>query len=221
MRLLYLLAFLVMTYGISYGATVTVYVYNTEFSINPQGGPVVPAVITQGDSIRWVWLQGGHTTTSVAGSPEQWNQPINSSSPEYIRQFNTVGVFWYYCGPHGADAGNGTATGMSSTITVLAAGSGACCMPDGSCVSSTEGACIAANGSFSGPGTLCDTTTCEVSVTLIAAQDNILYESATGNLSNALGTHLYVGNNNTGRRRAVVAFDLSAIPEQADIQSAE
>src|SRR5688500_18812404 len=139
MRFLYILIILGIVYGYSHGATITVYVYNTEFSINTQGGPVAPAVITQGDSIRWIWLQGGHTTTSVAGSPEQWNQPINSSSPTYTRQFNTVGVFWYYCGPHGSDNGDGTASGMASTITVLPAGAGACCLPDGLCITTSEG----------------------------------------------------------------------------------
>src|SRR4030095_1427559 len=129
-RLAFILIVLVIP-RISNAAIVNVYVYNTEFSINPQGGPVIAATITQGDSIRWVWLQGGHTTTAVAGSTEQWNQPLNSSNTEYTRQFNNVGVFWYYCIPHGTDNGDGTASGMSSTITVLAAGSGACCLPDG------------------------------------------------------------------------------------------
>ena len=138
MRILWILLIAGFVNSHSQGATITVYVYNTEFSINPQGGPIAPAVITQGDSIRWVWLQGGHTTTSVAGSPEQWDQVINSTSTEFTRQFNTVGVFWYYCIPHGSDNGDGTANGMASTITVLAAGSGACCLPDGSCITTTE-----------------------------------------------------------------------------------
>jgi spore coat protein A len=202
-------------------ATVDVYVYNTEFSINPPGGPVVSATITQGDSIRWIHVQGGHTTTAVMGSSEQWNQPINSTDTEFIRQFNNVGVFTYYCIPHGTDNGDGTASGMASTITVLPAGSGACCLPDGMCITTTEGVCIAQNGNFSGVGSSCDTTYCEVTVELIAIKDNILYESATGALSNALGTHLYTGNNAAGKRRTVLAFDLSTIPEGAEIENAE
>src|SRR5678815_2658408 len=178
---------LICCFGVYGGATVVnVYVYNTEFSINPQGGNIVPAVITQGDSIRWTWLQGGHTTTAVAGSPEQWNQPINSTNTTFTRQFNNVGVFWYYCIPHGSDNGDGTASGMSSTITVLAAGSGACCLPTGICITTTEGGCLDQNGFFSGPGTSCDTTTCSVSAEFVAIKDNILYESATGNLSLSL-----------------------------------
>ncbi|MEP6793367.1 MAG: DNRLRE domain-containing protein, partial [Saprospiraceae bacterium] len=200
---------------------INIYVYNTEFSINMPGGQVVQAVITQGDSIRWLWVQGGHTTTAVVGSPEQWNQPINSNNTTYTRQFNNVGVFWYYCIPHGSDNGDGTASGMSGTITVLAVGSGACCLPNGVCMTTTEGGCNTENGFFHGPGTLCDTTSCEVSMELIAIKDNILYESATGSLSNALGVHLYTGNNNSGKRRAVVAFSLPSIPNSAEIQNVQ
>ncbi|HEY3386606.1 MAG TPA: DNRLRE domain-containing protein, partial [Saprospiraceae bacterium] len=202
-------------------ATINVYVYNTEFSINPPGEPVVSATITQGDFIKWIWLQGGHTTTSVVGSPEQWNQPINSTNTEYIHQFNTIGVFVYYCIPHGSDNGDGTASGMFNTITVLPAGSGACCLPDGICITTTEGGCLTQEGFFSGTGTLCDTTYCEVTSIFTAIKDNILYESANGGLSNGQGIHLYTGNNNVGRRRSVVAFDLSAVPDGAELQDAQ
>ena len=197
-----------------------VYAYNTEFSINLPGQAIVPAVITQGDSILWQWVQGGHTTTAVVGSPEQWDQPINSSNQQFYRQFNTPGVFWYYCIPHGNDNGDGTASGMASTITVLPAGSGACCLSDGSCITTSEGDCLTMNGYFTGVGTLCDTISCLVSVSVDAALDNILYESTTGALSNALGQHLYAGNNNSGKRRTVISFDLSEVPANAEVQQA-
>jgi spore coat protein A len=218
---LILLTFSMTAAVVSKAAVINVYVYNTEFSINQPGGPVVSAVITQGDSIRWIWVQGGHTTTSVAGSTEQWNQPINSSTPQFTRQFNSTGVFWYYCIPHGSDNGDGTASGMSSTITVLPAGSGACCLPDGICITSTEGTCIAQNGSFSGVGTSCASISCDVTLELTAVKDNILYESSTGSLSNALGNHLYTGNNSNGKRRTVLAFDLANIPVSAEVQDVQ
>ncbi|HLF64320.1 MAG TPA: multicopper oxidase domain-containing protein [Saprospiraceae bacterium] len=216
-----LLVFFAFTESRVKAATIDVYVYNTEFSIYPQGEPVTAAIITQGDSIRWLWVQGGHTTTSVSGSSEQWDQPINSSNTSYIRQFNAVGVFWYYCIPHGTDNGDGTASGMASTITVLPAGSGACCLPDGMCTTATEGECLTQDGAFSGVGSLCDTTYCAVAVELIAAEDNILYEDAEGDVSNGLGVQLYTGNNANGRRRTVVAFDLSGIPDGAEVEDAQ
>src|SRR5690606_32760437 len=122
---------------------------------------------------------------------------------------------------HGNDNGDGTASGMSGTITVLAAGSGACCLPDGSCVTTSEGDCLAQDGFFSGTGTLCDTMICVVSMEIAADKDNTLYESATGTLSNGIGEHLWVGNNNTGRRRPVISFRLDSLPPGAVITSAE
>ena len=220
LRLILIIAWVSLFY-FGKAAVIDVYVYNTEFSINPPGGPIANAVITQGDSIRWVWIQGGHTTTAVAGSPEQWNQPINSSNPEFIRQFNNTGVFWYYCIPHGSDDGDGTASGMSGTITVLAAGSGACCLPDGSCITTTEGSCIAQNGFFSGGGSSCDTTYCDITIELDATKDNVLYESATGSLSNALGQQLNTGNNSAGKRRSVIAFSIPTLPAGAEVQDVQ
>lgn len=210
-----------VTSPIVHAATIDVHVYNTEFSINLPGGPVIAATITQGDSIRWIWIQGGHTTTSVQGSPEQWNQPINSTNTQYSRQFNSVGVFVYYCIPHGADNGDGTASGMASSITVLPAGSGACCLPDGICITTDQGGCLTQGGSFSGVGTSCDTAYCEVNVEIVGNRDNILYESPTGDLSNGMGIYLYAGNNTAGRRRTVVSFDLSSIPEGAEVQDVQ
>jgi FtsP/CotA-like multicopper oxidase with cupredoxin domain len=202
-------------------ATIDVYVYNNQFSINPPGQPVQPAVITQGDVIRWVWVQGNHTTTSVAGSPEQWSSAITSSNTSFTYQFNTPGTFWYYCIPHGTDNGDGTASGMASTVTVLPAGSGACCLPDGSCITSTQGECLAASGIFAGVGTSCSTTPCLIRKEFVAGKDNVLYESATGTISNALGNHLFAGSGNNGMRRSVLAFDLSSLPANAVINHVE
>ncbi len=44
--------------------TLTVFVFNNQFSLNGPGNPVVSnATILEGDYIRWEWLQGNHTTT--------------------------------------------------------------------------------------------------------------------------------------------------------------
>ncbi|HUF11044.1 MAG TPA: DNRLRE domain-containing protein [Rhodothermales bacterium] len=58
-------------------------------------------------------------------------------------------------------------------------------------------------------------------VTLVAVKDNTLYESSSGAFSNALGDHIFAGTTNGGAiRRGVIAFDLSAIPSDAHIESA-
>ena len=59
--------------------------------------------------------------------------------------------------------------------------------------------------------------------TLMPVADNTLYESATGDLSNGAGMHLYVGRTNqvsASVRRAVLKFDLSSIPAGSTINAA-
>src|SRR5688500_2760364 len=61
-------------------------------------------------------------------------------------------------------------------------------------------------------------------VQLIPSKDNTLYENATGSLSNGAGPTLYAGktgqNNAYLLRRAVLAFELSAIPVGSTINRA-
>jgi spore coat protein A len=208
----------------AHAGTLDVYVYSFDFSVNPEGQPVVDAVITVGDTVRWVRQEGDHTTTSVAGIVESWDGPLSSSSPTFSHTFTHTGTFSYYCKPHGFDNGNQTAGGMSGTITVLPAGSGACCLDNGSCEILSPASCLMQGGTYQGDGTTCTPSPCPnqpLTVDLPALADNVLYESATGNVSNGSGRYLYAGNGSSGlRRRAVVAFDLSALPSTALVQSA-
>jgi len=58
-------------------------------------------------------------------------------------------------------------------------------------------------------------------VTLIPAQDNTLYESDLGTISNGAGQYLFAGNTNNGDvRRAVLAFDLGGLPPGATVLTA-
>ncbi|TVQ63111.1 MAG: DNRLRE domain-containing protein [Phycisphaerales bacterium] len=113
---------------------------------------------------------------------------------------------------------------MAGTVTVLPVGVGACCLDNGDCDLLTESQCLAQQGVFQGVGTSCSPNPCEaqpVMVAVVADKDNILYETVDGSISNALGRHLYTGNQNSGaRRRAVVSFDLSAIPPGSTVLSA-
>jgi plastocyanin len=47
------------------------------FSFNPSSLPNVAV----GDTIKWVWVSGSHTTTSstIPGGAVSWDQPINSA----------------------------------------------------------------------------------------------------------------------------------------------
>ncbi len=60
------------------------------------------------------------------------------------------------------------------------------------------------------------------SITLIASQDNTLYEHPAGLLSNGSGSFLFAGVTQTiSIRRALIRFDLSAIPPGSTIDSAQ
>ncbi|HYE02868.1 MAG TPA: hypothetical protein VD963_06500 [Phycisphaerales bacterium] len=105
---------------------VTVHVYSFDFSVNPAGGPVVDAVVNVGDTVRWVFDDAFHSTTAVEGIPEQWDSGI-VFAPGVIfdHVFTVPGVWHYYCLPHGGDNGDGTASGMAGTVTVVPAPAGA------------------------------------------------------------------------------------------------
>lgn len=58
-------------------------------------------------------------------------------------------------------------------------------------------------------------------IALAPSQDNTLYESTLGTISNGAGQHLFAGNTgNGGIRRGLLAFDLSDIPAGATVLSA-
>src|SRR6266545_3167814 len=102
-----------------------------------------------------------------------------------------------------------------------AAGSGACCLPTGDCSVVTATQCASQGGTYQGDGTVCTPNPCGVTVSLQAAKDNTLYESATGTLSNGAGTKVLASKNSSGLlRRSLVQFDLSTIPAGATIQNA-
>ena len=102
----------------------------------------------------------------------------------------------------------------------IGAGTGACCLPAGDCTVVSASTCAAQGGNYQGDGTNCTPSPCGVTVSLVAAQDNTLYESATGALSNGAGTKLLASKSTGGLRRGLVRFDLSAIPAGSTVQSA-
>jgi len=92
-------------------ATFTVSLVN--FSFQPS-----TLTINVGDTVHWVWNSNFHSTTSVAGIAEQWDSGVHNSGFTFDHTFTQVGSFAYYCQIHGFDNGDGTAGGMSGTITV-------------------------------------------------------------------------------------------------------
>jgi spore coat protein A len=102
-----------------------------------------------------------------------------------------------------------------------AGGVGACCLPTGDCNVTTSTQCATQGGTYQGDGTSCTPNPCGLTVTLQAAKDNTLYESATGALSNGAGTKMLASKNSSNLlRRGLIQFDLSTIPAGATIQGA-
>lgn len=98
----------------------TTYAFSTIRTITVQSFMFTPvntnAVV--GDTIKWQWLDGSHTTTCdgtngssrPAGAPS-WSSNMNSSSQTFMYKITVAGAYHFVCIPHSPDmAGNITAT---------------------------------------------------------------------------------------------------------------
>jgi uncharacterized protein (TIGR03118 family) len=93
---------------------------NFDFTSTGIGGPHFDPTIQVGDTIHWVWDEGHHSTSSVSGSAETWNSAVQNTPFTFDHTFTQAGDFSYFCMVHGTDNGNGTASGMSGIIHVMA-----------------------------------------------------------------------------------------------------
>ena len=100
--------------------TIVVHVFDFDFSTNPPGQPIVDPTIKLGDTIQWVWDEGFHSATSAAGQAESWDSDILGPGDVFEHTFTHLGIFNYYCLPHGGDLGGGHVDGMAGSITVVA-----------------------------------------------------------------------------------------------------
>ena len=95
----------------------------TTFTVDLVNFSFSPGTVTihVGDTVHWVWNSNNHSTTSVAGIAEHWDSGVHNNGFTFDHTFTQVGAFAYYCVIHGFDNGNGTAGGMSGTVTVQSA----------------------------------------------------------------------------------------------------
>src|SRR5262245_17278640 len=84
------------------GATVGVTVGAGGFFFSPSSVTIHP-----GDTVRWTFSSGGHSTTSGSpGMPNSlWDSGIRSQGAVFDHTFPSVGTFPYYCIPHGGCCG--------------------------------------------------------------------------------------------------------------------
>jgi len=94
---------------VAMSATVDVTVGNGGFFFMPSTVTIRP-----GDTVRWTFASGGHSTTS--GNPGMpngiWDSGIRNQGAVFTHTFPAIGTFPYYCTPHGA------CCGMRGTVTV-------------------------------------------------------------------------------------------------------
>jgi spore coat protein A len=122
---------------------------------------------------------------------------------------------------------NGQAASRPALVIDYTAGvggqTGACCLPAGDCTELTAEQCASLGGTYQGNSVPCTPDPCAETVTaaLGAAQDNTLYQTAAGTLSNGAGTRMLTSKNAGGQlRRSLVRFDLGTIPAGATVQAA-
>jgi len=79
--------------------------------------------VNVGDTIRWVWSAGSHTTTSTPGAipagAASWDALITSSVTSFEYKVTVAGSYAYVCTPHAPGmAGTFTAAGITPTLSV-------------------------------------------------------------------------------------------------------
>jgi len=58
--------------------------------------------VTVGDTIKWQWLNGTHTTTStgIPTGATSWNAPLDAANQTYFYVITQEGTYNYVCIPH-------------------------------------------------------------------------------------------------------------------------
>jgi hypothetical protein len=101
------LLFLLLTCFIKANATTHI-VHVADFHFDP-----VQFDALVGDTVKFVWDNGNHTTTSSAipAGAATWDEPINSSNTSFIYVITVAGDYTYFCKKHGDQIASFTATG--------------------------------------------------------------------------------------------------------------
>ena len=110
-----LIALLVMIFSLS-GFSIKWVVSVANFQFTPASLPNV----SSGDTIRWEWASGTHTTTSttIPAGAWTWDQPIDAVNTIYEYKAILVGTYNYYCMHHPSMVASFTVTGTTPTLNV-------------------------------------------------------------------------------------------------------
>ncbi len=150
--------------------------------------------VSVGDTVRWVWLNGSHTTTSssVPAGASTWDHMINSTNTFYEYPVTVAGTYNYVCTPHAGMGmvGSFVAAGAAPTLVLT---------PSNQNVSSTSG-----NTSF-------DVT----SNSNWTATSNVSWCTVTNSGSgNGTISATYTSNLSTTPRVATITVTVTGLPAQ-------
>jgi len=113
-KILFLLIFTVCLSANSFATIRTITVQNTIFTPSTTNAFV-------GDTIKFQWLNGSHTTTcdgtngtTRPAGAASWNSNMSSSTPTFLYKITTAGNYHYVCLPH--------APGMAGDIIATVSG---------------------------------------------------------------------------------------------------
>lgn len=78
--------------------------YSTTWTVTAAGISFTPAniTVTVGDTVKWQWVEGIHTTTSttIPSGAASWNAPLDAANQIYRYVVTHPGVYNYVCTPH-------------------------------------------------------------------------------------------------------------------------
>ncbi len=119
-KITFLFSALVAIMLISNSANATKWIITVQnFSFSPNN---LPGVIV-GDTVRWNWINGSHTTTSttIPGGAASWDHPLNSSSTFFEYHVTVAGNYNYKCTPHQSMGmvGSFTATALTPMLVSI------------------------------------------------------------------------------------------------------
>lgn len=73
-------------------------------TVNVAIGAFTPANFAAkvGDTVRWVWVSGDHTTTSsvIPAGAASWDRIMNAANTIYMYKITVPGTYSYVCTPH-------------------------------------------------------------------------------------------------------------------------
>jgi len=81
-------------------------------------------IVNVGDTVRWLWTSGSHTTTSVSipSGAASWDSPLSQSNTSFDYVVAHAGTYNYHCTPHSGMGMIGSfeafpATGIKRSVT--------------------------------------------------------------------------------------------------------